>query len=164
MEEIFRNIVNLRKKLQFRHDDFTLEPALKLHLLLLLMEYDKLSDLRSILRKLNPTENQVHDIIRYIDEHYDEAIQLDDLTAQFGKSKYYISHLFREVTRFTFVEYVQYRRVIEAQKSCCKPIGLSSTLVWNAVFKACSIFIEFLRKYPNKHPPLTVRKINNEFR
>lgn len=159
LEEIFRNIVNLRKKLQFRHDDFTLEPALKLHLLLLLMEYDKLSDLRRNLRKLNPTENQVHDIIRYIDEHYDEAIQLDDLTAQFGKSKYYISHLFREVTRFTFVEYVQYRRVIEAQKKLLQTDNPIIDIGMECGFQSLQHFYRVFKKI-SKQTPAAYRKEN----
>nr|WP_275983849.1 AraC family transcriptional regulator [Paenibacillus hamazuiensis] len=43
-------------------------------------------------------------------------ITLELLEKQFGLSKYYISHLFKETTRFTVFEYVANRRILEAKK------------------------------------------------
>ncbi len=116
LEEMFRSFLNLYRKGQIRQDDPTLAPVLKLHLLLILMEFHQLGKGRQKTRKSNYMDQQVQAIIQYIDQHYQEPIRLDDLAASLGKSKYYISHFFQETTKFTLVEYLQYRRIIEAPK------------------------------------------------
>ncbi|SFL07965.1 AraC-type DNA-binding protein [Paenibacillus sp. 1_12] len=159
LEETFRNILNLHKKKQVCLDDPTLEPALKVHLLLLLLEYHKLSDLRRSPRKFNPIENQVHQIIQYIDEHYSETLQLNDLSVQFGKSKYYISHSFQQVTRFTFVEYLQYRRVIEAQKKLLQTDIPIIDIGLECGFQSLQHFYRVFKKI-SKQTPAAYRKEN----
>lgn len=55
-------------------------------------------------------------IINYIDANYARPLTLDMLEQELFTSKYYISHIFKEVTGFTIIEYLQNRRVIEVQK------------------------------------------------
>jgi AraC-like DNA-binding protein len=159
IEEVFRILLNLSKKMVIRHEDPTLEPTLKLNLLLLLLEYHKLCDTRRNFHKFNPIENQVQDIIRYIDEHYHEALQLEDLAVNFGKSKYYISRFFREATRFTFVEYLQYRRVIEAQKKLLQTEKSIIDIGMECGFQSLQHFYRVFKKI-SKQTPSEYRKQN----
>ncbi len=64
--------------------------------------------------------NQTHsekidDIVRYISEHLEEKITLDDLTKRFYLSKYYLCHEFKKVTGFTVFDYIRYKRILSAK-------------------------------------------------
>ncbi|HHV96245.1 MAG TPA: helix-turn-helix transcriptional regulator [Clostridiaceae bacterium] len=41
---------------------------------------------------------------------------MESLEKRFHFSKYYLSHIFKQLTGFTIIEYVQHRRIIEAQR------------------------------------------------
>ena len=64
------------------------------------------------------TKNDVfiQNVIKYIDENYMKPISLTELSRSLYTDKYYLCHLFRKKTGLTVMEYVQHRRVIEAQK------------------------------------------------
>jgi AraC-like DNA-binding protein len=55
-------------------------------------------------------------IIDYIDSNYMILIDLDSLERKFHFNKYYLSHIFKQLTGFTIMEYAQHRRIIEAQR------------------------------------------------
>ena len=84
-------------------------------------------------------------IIRYIDQNYQNKIGLAALAAEFNLSECYISHLFKEITGLTISSYLQYRRIIEAQKrlknkdaavvSICYECGFASLQHFYKVFK-----------------------------
>lgn len=61
-------------------------------------------------------DSQVKELIQFIDSNYSLHISLDLLEQQFFLSKYYISRIFKQISGFSVVEYIQYRRIIEAQK------------------------------------------------
>lgn len=65
---------------------------------------------------LSKNDKLVQAIVQYLDQHFGGEIRLDTLAAAFYLDKYYLSHLFKRKTGFTVIEYVQHRRVIEAQK------------------------------------------------
>lgn len=46
------------------------------------------------------------EVIRYVDEHYDEKLTLDGLAAHFGYSKYYFSRLFNRTFNCSLTSYV----------------------------------------------------------
>lgn len=85
----------------------------KLNLLQLLIQFKELADQQQPSPAYNP---HIRGLIRYIDEHYAKPITLEQLQAEFGLSKYYISHLFKETTYFSLFEYVLSRRILEAKK------------------------------------------------
>jgi YesN/AraC family two-component response regulator len=58
----------------------------------------------------------VRDIIQFIDNNYCSQIQLDQLANKFFINKFYMCDVFKEITNLSIMEYVQQRRVIEAQK------------------------------------------------
>ena len=57
----------------------------------------------------------VHAIKDYIDEHFTENFTLVELGKRFGISPYYASHLFKDATGWSPMQYRQQRRIGEAQ-------------------------------------------------
>ncbi|MCD8356453.1 MAG: AraC family transcriptional regulator [Clostridia bacterium] len=60
-------------------------------------------------------EDFIQNITQYLDEHYMEAISLQDLASIFHMSHYYFSHIFKIETGISPMRYVMYRRIGEAQ-------------------------------------------------
>lgn len=58
---------------------------------------------------------KIDDIVRYISEHLEEKITLDDLTKKFYLSKYYLCHEFKKATGFTVFDYIRYKRILSAK-------------------------------------------------
>ncbi|MFD0717549.1 AraC family transcriptional regulator [Paenibacillus sp. GCM10027626] len=65
---------------------------------------------------VSPVYKKVTEVARYLNSHYNEQIQLQDLSKQFYVSPYYLSRLFKEVTGFTVIDYLNLARVKEAQR------------------------------------------------
>lgn len=62
------------------------------------------------------TSRLVQQIAAYIDANHAEPISLEDLQCRFYADRCHISHAFRQQTGFGVIEYIQFRRVAEAQK------------------------------------------------
>ncbi|OXM87405.1 AraC family transcriptional regulator [Paenibacillus rigui] len=122
VEALYRTILELYTQQQqlhatsSHHPIASAEPELKLQLTLLLLEYEKLCSSSSSVRRIRSAEEPVQEMIAYLDEHYREPVQLADLERHIGKSKFTLCRLFSQTTQFTVVEYLQYKRIIEAQK------------------------------------------------
>lgn len=90
-------------------------------------------------------ETYAQKIIRYIDQNYPNKIGLATLAAEFHLTECYISHLFKEITGLSISSYLQYRRIIEAQKrlksrdaaivSVCYECGFTSLPHFYKVFR-----------------------------
>lgn len=63
-----------------------------------------------------PMEQKMTDIVRFINAHYQEPLDLDGLSARFYISKSHLSRVFKETTGFGFTEYVNITRIREAQR------------------------------------------------
>ena len=53
-------------------------------------------------------------VTNYIDEHYSEGVSLEEVADATGISRYYVSHLFKELMDSTFVGYVNELRLNRA--------------------------------------------------
>lgn len=71
------------------------------------------------------TSSTVMDIIGYIDEHLTDKISLDDLQSALHLSKFYISHLFKQVMGTTLANYIMAKKIRYAEKLILD--GLSPT-------------------------------------
>lgn len=60
------------------------------------------------------SRERVNIILRYINEHYAEKIQLDDLVDQVHINKYYICRIFQKCTGMTFLDYINEVRIQKA--------------------------------------------------
>ena len=65
---------------------------------------------------LNPLHQKITDIVKFIHHHYDNKITLDILSESFFISPYYLSRVFKEITGFTIISYVNLTRIREAQR------------------------------------------------
>lgn len=63
-----------------------------------------------------PVQRKVSDIVRHINRHFAEPLELDALAQAFYISKSHLSRVFKEVTGFGFTEYVNITRVKEAER------------------------------------------------
>jgi len=54
-------------------------------------------------------------IKEYIDQNYMEDISLNSIAGHFNMSSYYLSHLFKECTGYSPIQYIIHRRIGEAQ-------------------------------------------------
>lgn len=85
-------------------------------------------------------------IFDYINEHYMDEISLDTIASVAGFSKFHFSRLFKRFTDMSFYDYLNQRRVKEAERLLLNPTisitevamrsGFSSISTFNRVFKS----------------------------
>lgn len=68
------------------------------------------------LEHVSPMHEKISEIVRYINDHYAERIDLPMLSERFYVSPSHLSRKFKEVTGFSFTDYVNLKRVKEAQR------------------------------------------------
>ena len=56
----------------------------------------------------------IAELIRYINEHLNEKLTLEQLAQQVNYSESYICHLFKKLTNKTLVSYIQEKRIEQA--------------------------------------------------
>lgn len=85
-----------------------LETEIKLQLVQLLLKIYKMSQKDLALLTTKKTEKEIHAeaIASWINNHYTEKVSLDQISSDLNLSKYYTSHVFKEITGFTVMEYV----------------------------------------------------------
>jgi len=64
----------------------------------------------------SPLHRKVSEIAAYMNENYMKPLTLGHLSERFFLSTFYLSRVFREITGFTFVEYLNHVRIKEAQR------------------------------------------------
>lgn len=94
-----------------------LETELKLEFLQLLLHIYKLSkceDLR-IMQKRTEKKRHVDNITAWINRHYAEKVTLERIAKELNLNKYYVSHVFKEVTGYTVMQYLMERRLMQVK-------------------------------------------------
>ena len=86
----------------------------------------------------------VNEIRAYIDAHYNDYITLGSIADALGISPYYTSHIFKEVTGYSPIQYVIRRRIGEAQSlligtnysatQIATMVGYDNTNYFNTIF------------------------------
>ncbi|MEK3734633.1 AraC family transcriptional regulator [Paenibacillus sp. FSL M8-0334] len=64
----------------------------------------------------NPLHQKITDIVKHIHTFYSSKITLDALSSTFYISPYYLSRIFKEITGFTIINYVNLTRIRVAQQ------------------------------------------------
>ena len=64
----------------------------------------------------NSTHKTISEITGYINSNYTHKLSLSTISAQFFISPYYFSRTFKNVTGYSFIDYLNYVRIKEAQK------------------------------------------------
>ena len=115
IEELFKTLLRLNNRLNYSNNTET-KALIKSYLVILLIRFNEILKSNMSIPKLEKKDTQVKEIIQFIDSYYMEQIDLKLLENKFYLSKYYMSHIFKEITGFSIIEYIQHRRIIEAQK------------------------------------------------
>ena len=94
-----------------------LETELKIEFLQLLMRIYKMSQCPQMHVEQKKTERKQHaeNIVSWINQHYCEKISLERIAKEFNLNKYYVSHVFKEVTGYTVMQYVMECRLIQVK-------------------------------------------------
>ena len=133
---------------------------IKGYLCVLLMEIYLASAKTSIRLTLNKSLQLIHDIIKFIDASYMNEITLQTIVDKFFINRYYVCHLFKMTTGSSIIEYIQCRRVIEAQKmllnsdisinDACFECGFNNLQHFFRVFKQVSNCTPGQYRVPNE--------------
>ncbi|NSW89143.1 MAG: helix-turn-helix transcriptional regulator [Firmicutes bacterium] len=117
LEELFKTLNRLNSRPNSSQmQDANNRALIKSYLAILLIRFNEILKSNKWIPGLEKKDSQVREIIHFIDSNFIEQITLELLEKKFYLSRYYISHIFKEITGFSVVEYIQYRRIIEAQK------------------------------------------------
>lgn len=65
---------------------------------------------------VNHMQGKIYEIIQYLNSRYMNKITLENISENFYISPFYLSRMFKKVTSFTFVEYLNSLRIREAQQ------------------------------------------------
>lgn len=89
--------------------------------------------------------HKFNNLLDYLDLHYMEELNLEEIADSIGFSKYHFSRLFKQYTNFTFCDYLSYRRIKAAEELLARPelsvteialqVGFSSISTFNRIFK-----------------------------
>lgn len=86
------------------------------------------------------------EIQKYIDEHYLEPISLQDVSGIFFRDMFYLSHLFKKVTGFTFKQYLILQRISKAKELLFHTDDDVTTVCMNSGFNNVNHFIRIFKK------------------
>lgn len=83
--------------------------------------------------------------MRYINTHFAEPLRLEELAERFEISPAYLSRMFKEITGFSLIEYINLVRVQEAQRlltdtkmkviAIAEQVGFGSLVQFGRVFR-----------------------------
>ncbi|AFK85528.1 MULTISPECIES: AraC family transcriptional regulator [Thermoanaerobacterium] len=96
----------------------------------------------------NVSNERILSIISYINDNYMDNITLSSLAEKFYISPYYLGHLFKKVTGFTIIKYLNKKRISVAQQllatgkykisTVCEMVGYNNLTSFSRTFKAVS--------------------------
>lgn len=100
-------------------------------------------------------------LLAYIDTHYAEDISLDEAADMSGFSKYYFTRLFKQITDFTFADYVARKRISAAQKMLSTDLPITD-IAFQTGFNNLTTFNRSFKKYTGCSPSEYRSRIRNE--
>ena len=102
--------------------------------------FDNAEPVHSRFDKEKEYSDRFTEIIDYINHNYTEDLTMDDIAKRFGLSKYYFSRLFQQYTRYTFCDYLTFRRLKSAEQLLSDPNLSITDVAFKAGFSNLSTF------------------------
>ena len=101
-------------------------------------------------------EAAIGGLIEWLENAFDKPIVLDDLAAQCGLSKRRFTQLFKEITGFTLVEYVNRKRIEHAQERL-RETGHVAYACYESGFQDMAYFYRSFKRYVGCTPGAFLR-------
>ena len=140
-----------------------LETELKLEFLQLLLYIYKISESEHLRIKQKKTEKKRHaeNIASWINQYYAEKVCLERIAKELNLNKYYISHVFKEVTGYTVMQYVMECRLIQVKYLLeMKPNQSLEEIFTSTGFESGAHFSRFFKEKMGM-TPTNYRKMKN---
>lgn len=116
--------------------------------------------LRLTSSKVEPVNTgKIRKIVRYLNDHYVDDINLDDLAAHFFISKYHLCREFKKYTQNTIVEYLNFVRIIHAQRLFMESSDNISEIAQAVGFSSLTHFERVFSKLTGQRPNERRREI-----
>lgn len=143
IEELSRSII---KEIRDRNHGFELYAQTLVFQMLILCSRHLLNSSVDSTEVQNPAAyERIFEVVRYMNSHYMQDMSLSLVAEKFYISPYYLSRFFKEATGFTFIEYLNHVRVMEAKQLLesssmkvnliARKVGFGSITHFGRVFK-----------------------------
>lgn len=117
-----------------------------LELLLILLELSHEETEEEPPHEISPKEKRVSEVVTYINSNYQSDITLDILCRELYINKYYLCHIFKEITGLSVIDFINTKRLAEAER-LLRYSRLSITEICETVgFNSISHFINLFKK------------------
>ena len=93
-----------------------------------------------------------NNLMEYIDDHYMEDLNLEEIAESTGFSKYHFSRLFKQYTGFTFCDYLCHRRIKVAEELLARPDLSITEVALQSGFTSLSAFIRMFKQIKDCTP------------
>ncbi len=91
-------------------------------------------------------------LLEYINNHYMEDLDLEQVSAEIGFSKFHFSRLFKQYTGYTFCDYVNYCRLRVAEEMLAKPDCSITEVALQSGFPSISTFNRLFKQHKGCSP------------
>ncbi len=114
-------------------------------------------------RDINKIQSGTQKIIQYIDSNFSDNLTLEKIAIQIHLSKYHVSHIFKKQIGTTVFDYLQYRRILEAQKLLLeKPLYTVTMICYECGFNNIQHFYRVFKKYTNTTPKVYIKRVQQK--
>ncbi len=93
----------------------------------------------------NKAPQNIHEVMKYLNEHLSENITLEDLAQRFYISKHYLNRAFKKATGTTVIDYLIYKRIIRARHLMRNGLSATDASI-QAGFNDYSVFYRAYKK------------------
>jgi AraC-like DNA-binding protein/mannose-6-phosphate isomerase-like protein (cupin superfamily) len=108
----------------------------------------------------NRNLNNINKIIEYIEQHYQEDINLNELSDYLGFNRFYFCRLFKDITGFTPVKYINNYRIHQAVSLMQSQSSMSITQIATQVgYNDSNYFTRVFREVTNDTPSVYINKL-----
>ena len=100
----------------------------------------------------NDLLEKIQQVLDYITEHFSEEITASDAAAMCNVSYSYFSRIFKQITKHSFSEYINYVRITEAEKLLASTDMNMTEIAMRTGFSTSSYFIQQFKIYKKMSP------------
>lgn len=114
-----------------------------------------------IQKESNSLDKAFGAILEYVNEHYTEKLSLEQISNRFGYNETYFCRRFKQITGFTFCNYIQILRIEKAQQLLSRTSEEIGVIAWKCGYEDISYFSNCFKKKVG-YSPTEFRKMKME--